>query len=208
PPPYNLHPFPTRRSSDLFPGAAETEPNVLSVEQQGIAPDRRRVGPSGPRRTRVALRSDEDPAGPAERPRTMGVRGDADPGPRALACPGDAAGRVPRGHEEAPRDGRPDARGPGLAPRGTEPRRLRRLRLAVAPPDDRRGDPEGVPAARGLGLAGAGARLNQAFRRAATRSATAISRWTPFAISRSVARPCFNSRSPRMTAKRAPIAFA
>src|SRR5207249_356019 len=115
-----------------FPGAAETEPDLLSVEQQGLAGDRRRVGPSGPRRTRVAVRRDEDPAGPAERPRTMGVRGDADPGPRALACPGDAAGRVPRGHEQAPRDGRPDARAPGLAPRGTESRRLRRLRLAVA----------------------------------------------------------------------------
>src|SRR5205823_207089 len=110
--------------------------------------DRRRVGPSGPRRTRVALRRDEDPAGPAGRPRTMGVRGDADPGPWALACPGDAAGRVPRGHEQAPRHGRPDARRPGLAPRGTEPRRLRRLRLAVAPADDRRGAPEGVSAAR------------------------------------------------------------
>src|SRR5438094_4690410 len=191
-----------------FPRASEGEPDLLSVEQQGPARDRRRLGASGPRRTRVAVRRDENPAGPAERPRTMGVRGDADAGPRALACPGNAAGRVPRGHEQAPPDGRPDARRPGLAPRGAEPGRLRRLRLAVAPPDDRRGGPEGVPAARGLGVADPKARLNQASRTASTRSSIAISRWTPFAISRNVARPCFNSLSPRITTKRALIAFA
>src|SRR5439155_19496986 len=134
-------------------------------------------------------RRDEDPAGPAERPRTMGVRGDADPGPRALACPGDAAGRVPRGHEQAPRDGRPDARGPGLAPRGTESRRLRRLRLAGAPPDDRRGDPEGFPAARGLGLPGAEGGGLQGYWDASRRAASSIVRWTPFTIPQPIPPP-------------------
>src|SRR6266550_9128293 len=138
----------------------------------------------------------------------MGVRGDADPGPGAVARPRDAPGGVPRRHEQAPRDGRGDARRSGLDARRAEPCGLRRVRFPLAPLDGRREDPEGIPPTRELGVADPEAQVNQTFRTASTRSSRATSRCAPVAISRTVARPAFSSRSPSRTAKRAPIALA
>src|SRR5256885_10857169 len=98
----------------------------------------------------------------------MGVRGDADTGPGALARPRDAPGGVPRGHEQAPRDGRSDARRSGVDPRRAEPRGLRRLRFPLASLDGRREDPEGIPPSRELGVADPEARMNQTFPPATT----------------------------------------
>src|SRR5207244_10888428 len=119
----------------------------------------------------------------------MGVRGDADPSPGAVARPRDAPGGVPRRHEQAPRYGRSDARRSGLDPRRAEPRGLRRVRFPLAPLDGRREDPEGIPPARELGVADPEARVNQTFRTASTRSPRATSRSAPGAISRPAARP-------------------
>src|SRR5438105_10650059 len=98
----------------------------------------------------------------------MGVRGDADPSPRSMARPRDAPGGVPRGHEQAPRDGRSDARRSGVDPRRAEPRGLRRVRFPLAPLDGRREDPEGIPPSWELGVANPEARMNQIFRTAST----------------------------------------
>src|SRR5947208_16392075 len=123
----------------------------------------------------------------------MGVRGDADPGPGAVARPRDAPGGVPRRHEQAPRDGRGDARRSGLDARRAEPCGLRRVRFPLAPLGGRTADPEGIPPTRELGAADPEARANQTFRRPTTSASTATCRCAPVAIPRTVARPGFRS---------------
>src|SRR3989454_909314 len=75
-------------------------------------------------------------------------------------------------------------------------------------PSGRRGRAARVPEARRLGFADSGPRVTGGLRIASARSAKATSRWTPDAMSRTVALAAFSSFSPSNTAYRAPIAFA
>src|SRR5947209_11906281 len=156
----------------------------------------------------MAVRRHEGPAGPQERRGAVGVRGDADPRTWAVACPRDAPRGIPAGHEQAPRHGRLDSRRTGVDPRAAESGGLRHLRIDVAAPHRRRERPARVPEARRLGFPDSGPRATGGLRIASARSASATSRWTPDAMSRTVALATFSSFSPSNTAYRAPIAFA
>src|SRR6058998_169799 len=187
-------------------GPAEADP--VPVGAEGPRGHPRALGPSSPRGARVAVRRHEGPAGPQERRGAMGLRRDADPRPRPVARPRDAPRGIPAGHEQAPRHGRLDSRRTGLDPRAAEPGGLRDLRIDVPALHGRRERAGRVPAARRLGFAGSGPRVAGGLRIASTRSAKATSRWTPDAMSRTVALVAFSSFSPSNTAYRAPIAFA
>src|SRR3989442_15126389 len=130
----------------------------------------------------------------------MGLRRNADPRPRPLARPPDAPRGIPARHEQAFRDGRLDSRRTGLGPRAAEPGGLRHLRLDVAPAHRRRERAGRVPEARRLGFPDSGSRVTGGLRIASARSAKATSRWTPDAMSRTVALAVFSSFSPSNTA--------
>src|SRR6266571_386769 len=141
-----------------LPRGAATQTDILPVGPEGPRGRARELGPPGPRGTGVAVRRDEDPARAEGRLRALGVRRDADTGPRTVARSRDAAGGVPTRYEQTPRVGRGDPPRPRLDPRGAEPRGLRDLRVDFAAPDGRRAGARRVPTTRDVVGADSGAR--------------------------------------------------